>query len=263
MLPSNPPPDTSSIFMNSIYFLGEWNTPFSDELNREDEFHTSENTTVNVTYMLGDLENIKYIQAKAYRMICLPYKNEELGMYILFPNQDHKYKYDIKKFVGELDPTELLDSVSKMKYYNVLVRIPKLSLSNTMSMLGALQQYAALKKEEKQHGNATKVNEKLNPLEAIKEKIDIYNNFTGPTNTDILLTVAAKSETLRVSDIIQNIVFSINEKGTEAAAVTAGITDYMGGSKTVILNHPFLFFVRHEATMATLFWGTISDPSSQ
>lgn len=54
---------------------------------------------------------------------------------------------------------------------------------------------------------------------------------------------------------------SINEQGTEAAAVAASAIDYIADSVNVRVDRPFLFFIRHEATEASLFWGTIGDPT--
>ncbi|KAJ8972550.1 hypothetical protein NQ314_000137 [Rhamnusium bicolor] len=251
---SPPDPSTSALFLNSIYFLAEWKTPFSDELNTDGAFYTNENETVNTTYMLGLLDNIPYVEAKDYRLICLPYKNNDLGMYIIYPNENNPYKYNLKEFSEKLDPSELLDTITKTKLRSVVVQIPKLSLSNKLTLLEPLQKYAEFKK--------TNLNIKDgNFIDNIANNIQNFKNFTPQATSDIFLTGAAKNANFRISNIVQQMVFSINEKGTEAAAVTSGLTDNMGGSKTMVITRPFAFFIRHEATLATIFWGTIMDPS--
>lgn len=65
----------------------------------------------------------------------------------------------------------------------------------------------------------------------------------------------------QISNIYQQMTLSVNEKGTEAAAVAASAIDYILESVNFNVNRPFLFFIRHEATGATLFWGTIVDPT--
>ncbi|CAH1156016.1 unnamed protein product [Phaedon cochleariae] len=252
----NPLPiSTASMFVNSIYFQAEWETPFSDLINIVDNFHTDENDTVEATYMTGHISRILYAETKDYRVTCLPYQNRELGMYIIFPTRENEHKYDINKFLEQLKPQELIQSIVNAKLKDVVLRIPKLSLSNTLSILKPLQKYTEFKKSEQARHHSD------NAIDDVLDKVSSYKNFTTPHQRDILLTRAARGENLRVSDIVQQMVFSINEKGTEAAAVSLGITDYMGGSKTVVLNRPFAFFIRHEATLATLFWGSISDPS--
>lgn len=202
------------------------------------------------------IEQIPYLNTSQYRMVNLPYKNRELGLYIIYPHQTRDDKYDIKRFVQHLDPKEILQNVNKMKDHDVILKIPKLALSNTISILGPLQKYAEYKK-----ANIEPRTSSNNVIDALQDKITAYTNFTPTVLPDLLLSDAAIGVDFKVSDIVQQMVFSINEKGTEAAAVTAGVTDYMGGVKTVVLNRPFSFFIRHEDTMATIFWGTVSDPS--
>lgn len=78
---------------------------------------------------------------------------------------------------------------------------------------------------------------------------------------DVTLARAAENAKLQVADVVQQLTFSVNEKGTEAAAVTAGLVDYMGGSKGFAVDRPFVFFIWHETTKVLLFWGAVSDPS--
>ncbi|KAJ8969843.1 hypothetical protein NQ317_017463 [Molorchus minor] len=255
ILSSSPAPSTSGIFLNSIYFLAEWETPFSNELNRNDTFHINENDTVTVTYMHGMLLDVPYIETNDYKLVCLPYKNNELGMYIILPKPGNPDKYNINKFSDDLNAGDVLSNMLKAEVNDVVMKIPKLSLSNTLRLLQPLQKYTQFKKEHVEQKADTNV------IDIIEDNVDDFKNFTSPKLTDIFLTNAAEDEGLRVSDIVQQMVFSINEKGTEAAAVTAGIVDYMGGSKPVVLNRPFVFFILHKATRAVLFWGTIVDPS--
>lgn len=263
VLPSPPSPSTSSIFLNSIYFRAKWETPFSDSLNVEDAFYVKEDTKVDTTYMQGFIQNILYAETSNYRVICLPYKNNELGMYILFPNANNPFKYNSKQFIRQIDPAEVLTTISKAPLRDVVVKIPKLSLSTSLKLLEPLQRYAQFKKNAMKQAKDIVFPEgdNINVIKQITDNVQSFKNFTPETTTDIYLSGAAKDRNLVVSDIIQQIVFSINEEGTEAAAVTAGITDYMGGSKTVVLDRPFSFFIRHEPTLATLFWGSITDPS--
>ncbi|KAJ8959966.1 hypothetical protein NQ318_009399 [Aromia moschata] len=251
------PPDesTSAIFLNSIYFLAEWETPFADVLNRVEPFHVTENHTVTTTYMQGIIPDVPYAKTSEYKLVCLPYLNYELGMYVLLPREDHPYKYDINKFFESLNPGEVLTTVTLAKIREATVKIPKLSLSNTLRLLEPLQKYAEYKKVKSQPKNDK------DAIEFIEQRVKEFQNFTTPVKQEVYLTAAAEGEGLRVSDIVQQMVFSINEKGTEAAAVTAGITDYMGGSKVMVLDRPFTFFILHEATKAILFWGNIVDPS--
>lgn len=206
--------------------------------------------------MLGMIEQIPFVQTKQYRIVNIPYKNRDLGFYVVYPTQIRDDKYDIKKFTQALDVEELLQNMKKMKNHDVILKIPKLSLSNTLSILEPLQKYAEFKRKNVKPQTNTN-----NVIDALEDKVNAFQNFTPTILPELVLADAAKDANFIVSNIVQQMVFSINEKGTEAAAVTAGITDYMGGVKTVVLNRPFSFFIRHEDTLATIFWGTVTDPS--
>lgn len=252
---SPPLPTTKSIFANAIYFKGEWEIPFSDILNRQGYFNITANKSVPVTYMIGQLDQILYSEAEDYRLVALPYTNEELGMYIILPKKDNPLKYDIKAFVQSLKARHILQTIEKAKRRDVVIKIPKMTISKRFSILDQLKKYRVFKKKP------LRINS-TNALDKIEDRVEAFQNFTTEEEKDIVLSGAAIGEKLRVDDIIQQVVISINEKGTEAAAVSAAAIDYIGGAKNFIIERPFVFFIKHEKTSATLFWGAVSNPSA-
>lgn len=268
LLSSPPSPGTSSIFANAIYFLGEWETPFSDILNRKGLFTVSPNKNVNVTYMIGIMEDILYVESDSYRMISLPYKNNELSMYIMLPNEGSGYEYNLKEFSKSLKIKELLNSVSHARRHQVTIKIPKMSLTSTVSILEPLQKYTDYKKQTNinNNDNVIKLSNKFSVLDKLEDAVEDFSNFTkdhqSQTGSSIYLNNAAINASLEVTKIVQQMIFAINEKGTEAAAVTAGIIDYIGGSKVFLIDRPFLFFIRHDATSVVLFWGAVNNPAT-
>lgn len=259
VLQTPPNANTAGIFTNAIYFLGEWEQPFSDELNTQGPFFTANGKSMEATFMSGFIENIPYSESKSIgcKMIALPYKNRELGMYFVLPNKGHIHEFDMKRFALSTRVADFLDMLQRLKDKDVVVKIPKLDLSTSMSIISPLKKYANYKK-------ATKDSEMLdaNALDVLEKKINLYENFNGTDEADLLLTAAAVNGDMRISDLLQQIRFAVNERGTEAAAVTSSIMDYNGGSKSFLANKPFLFFIRHEATAATLFWGAINNPTN-
>ena len=58
----------------------------------------------------------------------------------------------------------------------------------------------------------------------------------------------------------------VDEKGTEAAAVTAGIFAESGpppADLTIVADRPFLWAIVHEDTGALLFVGRLVDPTAE
>ncbi|MGH0146959.1 UNVERIFIED_CONTAM: hypothetical protein FKN15_051255 [Acipenser sinensis] len=69
-----------------------------------------------------------------------------------------------------------------------------------------------------------------------------------------------KSEQLSVSKALQKARIEVNEDGTKASAATAAILMARSSPPWVIVDRPFLFFVRHNPTGTVLFMGQINKP---
>lgn len=70
---------------------------------------------------------------------------------------------------------------------------------------------------------------------------------------------------LSISFVVQKTFIEVNEKGTEAAAVTAvgiGITSTGPSNKTVNLNKPFLFAITEKETNSICFIGKVGMPNN-
>ena len=56
---------------------------------------------------------------------------------------------------------------------------------------------------------------------------------------------------------------NVDEKGTEAAAATAvAISEAVSAPATVVIDKPFLFAIRDDATGAILFTGRVTNPAA-
>ncbi|PNF43885.1 hypothetical protein B7P43_G02791 [Cryptotermes secundus] len=71
----------------------------------------------------------------------------------------------------------------------------------------------------------------------------------------------SKNPGLYVDSVIHKVTIDVTESGTEAAAATVVSVTRDGSHKVVRFERPFLFFIRHEATGAILFWGTVVKPT--
>ncbi|OIT00546.1 PREDICTED: serpin-ZXA-like [Nicotiana attenuata] len=86
------------------------------------------------------------------------------------------------------------------------------------------------------------------------------------TCMDLTEVVENKNVYLYVSMIIQKAFVEIDEKGTEAAAVTFESEDelgcclYQSPPKKFVADHPFLFMIREETTRSLLFTGAVVNP---
>lgn len=258
ILPSPPSHPNAAIFANALYFKAEWETPFSDELNRPGPFFVAPDKAVQVTYMLGFLEDIKYAETSEYKIISMPYRNNELAMYILLPGQNHPDVFNIRAFQQKLTGGEILATIAGAKSHSVTVKMPKLQLSSTVSILNPMKKYLAYKKTT---NKGVQTNDTRVATDQLSNLVHDFIKFNTTDDERLLLSGAAANADLEITDIVQQLTLSVNEKGTEAAAVSAGIIDYIGGSKGMLVERPFVFFIMQPETQVVLFWGSISDPT--
>ncbi len=77
------------------------------------------------------------------------------------------------------------------------------------------------------------------------------------------LSGMAPNNDLVVSKVIHKAFVEVNEEGTEAAGATGIVisaTSMPLPPKTFIADHPFLFFIRHNASNSILFYGRFCSP---
>jgi serpin B len=66
---------------------------------------------------------------------------------------------------------------------------------------------------------------------------------------------------LRVQSVLHKAIIAVDEKGTTAAAATGVVVGVTSMPPTLVVDRPFLFFIRHNPTGAILFQGRVVDPS--
>lgn len=96
---------------------------------------------------------------------------------------------------------------------------------------------------------------KLKPVLSALGMVDIFD--AGRAD----LSGMSGSKNLFLSEVVHKTFVEVNEEGTEAAAATAGMVMMcMFREEEFNADHPFLFFIRDNNTMITLFAGRYSSP---
>ncbi|KAF2882959.1 hypothetical protein ILUMI_23187 [Ignelater luminosus] len=252
------PPTAAAVFTNAIYFRADWETPFSYLANIKGTFHSSKDETVEVEYMRGFFEDIPYAESSKLNctMIAFPYKNNELAMYFMLPKVNNGEEYNIRQFADNLKAKDVLEFISQMRNYSVTIQMPKMKLSNNLSVLKPLQRYYSFRRLQNSK------NETGDSLDVLEDRVDEFASFNTSRSKNVILTGAAENRRFRIENILQQMTLSVDEKGTEAAAVSLSDSFYMN-TKLFRIDRPFVFFIRHESTLATLFWGTIVNPAER
>jgi serpin B len=219
------------VLTNAIYFLSDWKYQF--DLNATDNrtFHTADQGDImaETMHMNDDSIGLNYSENNDVQMLQLPYKNDEISMYILLPKGD-----DISGLESDLDYAYLNDLKDDMSQEWVNLYVPKFEFKQKYNLNDALADM----------GMPT----------AFGSNAD----FSG---------ISADSRDLSIDKIIHQSFVKVDEEGTEAAAATAVVMvgTSIGGSsgpEPTLFNadHPFIFFIQHESTGQILFMGKVGNP---
>jgi serpin B len=219
------PPDAKMYLINALYYNGLWKTEFNVKNSFTGVFY-GESAEIPVHYM-KNTNSYSFYENELFSAIELPYGSGKFVMNIFLP---HKGK-------GIDDILEQMTAVNWklwmggfVEYDKIMIQIPKFKF-----------QYRSL------------LNDWLCSM-GLEEAFDNRADFSG-INRDAELFI---------SRVIHQTFIDVNEKGTEAAAVTViEIKETSAGSeiRQFIANRPFIFSIREKNTGALLFIGKIGIPA--
>ena len=226
--------DTRLILVSAVYFLSDWHEKFKPRNTKQDIFHVSATETAKVE-MMHMVADFSYAANSRCQAIELPYVDNGLSMFIILPNRGTS----LAQLEEELTADDFVNVRERFGgFYEAEVRLwlPKFKLDEQLSLVEAL---AALGIDDLfRYGEAD--------LSGIDRTRDLY-----------------------VSAVVHRAVVAVDENGTEAAAATA-----FGCVPTCFAmperrraefraDHPFVFFIRHNATNSILFIGRLTRPPSR
>ncbi|WP_410510238.1 serpin family protein [Methanosarcina hadiensis] len=215
-------PDAQIIITNAIYFNGKWIYVFDKRLTDKDTFYPIEGEKISVD-MMHSAENFAYGENSDAKIIELPYRGNNLSMYIVLPKENN-----IEKFEAEFmlkDYTELKNNMNFAA--EVETSLPKFSFETKTELSDPLIKMG--------------VTDAFGPAD-----------FTGICHNP-----------LKVSRVIHQAFIDVYEEGTEAAAATmiemekgCAVSD----TKEFKADHPFMFFIEDKRTDCILFMGKVEYP---
>ncbi len=224
--------DNVCLFINAIYFKGDWYAPFNSAKTRERDFKQEDGTNVKVQSMFNETP-LSYAESELFQAVRLPYgKTDEngvamgnpssFGMTILLPCEG-KTTADILSW---LTSERFADLSKEMKTSDVVISLPRFETNVKTDLMSAFKQL------------------KL-PFNC--------NDLRG------MVLSNGKPRSLDLADAFQCARIKVDEKGTEAGAVT--VVDFSDGMpinnrKAFIADHPFVYLLTEEKTGTILFVGT-------
>ena len=222
-----------AMLINAIYFKGAWENEFSTYLTKPDEFTNADGTKTQTDFM-NKTSWIPYAETKSAKIIELPYKN----------------RVDNFSDNGEYISTDSFDDIDVSMY---------LMLADS-----------GINTEQELHASISgkSFERTYTKLSMPKFKIE-YSDRLNDTLKNIGIQTAFDAKTARFekmfdsgnmwfTDTIHKTFISVDEKGTEAAAVTAiGMAGASLPPEPIELkfNKPFYFAIRDNTSGEILFMG--------
>jgi len=206
--------------MNALYFKGDWKIPFKVENTRDENFVGT--TGTKPVKMMSMLENVKYTKRTGYQALELAYGDGNYVMTILLPDE----KTPVSNVINIMSRTEWKSLNTALAEQKVIVGLPKFTLEYETN------------------------------LNKVLENMGMPTMFSNAAD---LSKIAAPAGKIKVDFVKQNTFVAIDEKGTEAAAVTTIDIKLTSAPilTEVICNRPFAFLISEKQSNTILFVGKI------
>jgi len=224
--PENLSSASTIVLANALYFKGIWKMAFDEKNTNVKCFQLPTRQCQNV-YMMQNTAELNYamiVDIDAHALE-LPYSDDRYAMLILLP----KVKNNIQALIRDLLHTSFSNIMDRLERVEVLYEIPRFEIDYTTNLVRPLQQ------------------------------LGIHEIFTENAN----LSGIVSNMQVRIDNIMHKTKIQVNEKGTEAAAVTGAVVIPLMGSSLprVIADHPFAFFIYRKDNRNILFEGIVNRPS--
>jgi serpin B len=219
-------PQLTLLLLNAAYFKDAWQTPFSAKATTDGLFHRADGGTQTAAYMTrrGQFE---YLAGKGIQLVSLSYRDPRYRMLILLPGADKP----LDALIGSLDPTRLAGWLKNLSHAEGRVSLPRFKLSAGYS----------LKKPLMEMGMETAFD---------GDRAD----FGGIT----------PSRPFAIGDVKHRCVLTVDEAGSEAAAVTAvemfGAAPPSGAPFEFRAERPFICLLQDRSAGRILFMAAVYQP---
>jgi serpin B len=178
--------------------------------------------------MMSTSGNFSYHSGENCQVARLPYGRDKIAMYVFLPNEG----VSLDSFIASLNQTTHDEYISGLRpIVDLTVKLPKFKVEYGVKRLNN-----ALEKLGMEIA--------FRPFEA---------NFSGIAST--------APENLYISYVDHKAVVEVNEKGTEAAAVTSIGVGVTSVPPSFVVNRPFFFEIRDDRSGSILFMGEILNPT--
>ena len=227
---------TAAVLTNAVWFKADWSVPFED--GSTGEFTRGDGTKMP-TYMMERIAPMAYRETRDGQAVQLPYgKDGRFTMEVFLPKDGatlRRWERDLNagSFDLSMQGSDGKFDLGSIEERNILLRLPRFEARFDGSVKTAL----------------------------------IAAGMTCAFDGSCADFSAMANAPLAIDDVAHATFLRVDEKGTEAAAVTT-VKIVVTGSRRLpddlprmIVDRPFLLTIRDRASGALIFFGRISDPT--
>ena len=218
---------------NAVYFKAAWMNPFFAGATAPDTFYNQDGSASQVPFM-NQLESLPYYEEEGLRIVEMPYKNyvaDEKGWSIEKVYSDADFGMYLLMGDEAMDLQNVLDHAS-FRTKRVRLRVPKFKVEYGDSLVEELKALGVLSV--------------FDPARADLSGMIDYSQYPW-------------IESLYLDEVMQKTFLSIDEEGTEAAAVTVALSAETAVPSPDICeftaDHPFYYVIRDNSSGRILFAG--------
>jgi serine protease inhibitor len=213
--------------INALYFNGKWKYQFDEEKTTEEPFYLQDGSQIQTDMMVTETD-LRYHRNDLFQVVELPYGRGNYSMVCFLPSQDHR-------------PDDIFAAMNNENWNQWMANL---------DTTGIELHLPKFKFEYKK-----KLNEMLKLLGMGEAFNPDKSDFSG-INPD--------RKDLHISEVLHKTFVEVDEKGTEAAAVTSvtmTATSIGGGGPRVLrFDRPFVFAIHEVTTNTIVFMGKLEEP---
>ncbi|MFZ4856957.1 MAG: serpin family protein [Desulfuromonadaceae bacterium] len=224
-------PDSSLVILNAVYFYGNWRKPFGIRDGKLDNFNVSAKKRIK-TFLMGQRNEYRILKKDTYRAISIPYSRNEQSLVVLLPDAVDGLA-PVEKQLTKLSAKQFFYELDNARVWDTELYLPKFKWETGYDLL------------------------KPPTILGLKNAVSKNADFRGMTDG---------KRRLMIWQVKHKAFIDVNEKGTEAAAVTS--MEAVPLSVPIVpeyqlfrVDRPFLFMIRDNYSGSILFMGRMVDPS--
>ncbi|MDE5891378.1 MAG: serpin family protein, partial [Acetatifactor sp.] len=225
--------DARLALLDAIYFKGDWLVPFEAMDTAQRPFTREDGTEKQVDTMSMWETNQRYLHSSLGEGVLLPYQGGDFAYVAVLPDKET----EVRELYRQLTPEALEELLASENRELCNLRLPKYEVSFDQNLNNSLQAMGLVRAFDGE-----------------------LADFTGLGQTE-------QGNPLYISLVRQKAVFRLDEKGTEAAAVTMvavaeceALIDL--DPRELYFDRPFVYMILDMETQVPLFVGIMDDPAN-